>query len=138
MLPTVLQDPEARRRQLLPDFEDAIEWWETAILDEHEYLRPALDIPGGSVADYVTPHSTDLRDDILYCVARAEAIGCDVLVHDLTRADVGLAVAKVIVPELRHFWRRLGLGRLYEVPVELGWIERPKAECDLNPISMFV
>ena len=138
MLPTVLQDPEARRRQLLPDFEDAIEWWETATLQGHDYLQPCAEAPSCSVADYVTPQSTDLRDDVLYCVARAEAVGCDVLVHDLTRADVGLAVAKVIVPDLRHFWRRLGRGRLYDVPAELGWIERTTAERDMNPVSMFV
>jgi ribosomal protein S12 methylthiotransferase accessory factor len=138
MLPSVLQDPEARRRQLLPDFEDAVEWWETATLEGHAYLRPAQGVPPRSVADYGTPHTTDLRDDVEYCVARAKAIGSDVLVHDLTRADVGLAVTKVIVPNLRHFWRRLGPGRLYEVPVELGWIQRCTAERDMNSISMFV
>ncbi len=64
--------------------------------------------------------------------------GCDVLVHDLTRPDIAFPVVKVIVPGLRHFWRRLGPGRLYDVPVRLGWLEEPVAEHDLNPVSLFV
>jgi ribosomal protein S12 methylthiotransferase accessory factor len=47
-------------------------------------------------------------------------------------------VARVFAPGLRHFWRRLGPGRLYDVPVTLGWLEEAHGENDLNPISMFV
>jgi len=61
-----------------------------------------------------------------------------VLVHDLTRPDVGFPVAKVIVPGMRHFWRRLAPGRLYDVPVALGWIPRRLEEGELNPTSLFV
>jgi oxazoline/thiazoline synthase len=46
-------------------------------------------------------------------------------------------VARVVVPGLRHFWRRLAPGRLYDVPVSLGWLDRPRAETELNPISIF-
>jgi ribosomal protein S12 methylthiotransferase accessory factor len=46
-------------------------------------------------------------------------------------------VARVVVPGLRHFWRRLGPGRLYDVPVRLGWLAAPVAEAQLNPLSMF-
>jgi oxazoline/thiazoline synthase len=40
----------------------------------------------------------------------------------------------VIVPGLRHFYRRFAPGRLYDVPVKLGWRDRPLAEDELNPI----
>jgi len=40
----------------------------------------------------------------------------------------------VIVPGLRHFYRRFGPGRLYDVPVKLGWRDRPIAESELNPV----
>jgi ribosomal protein S12 methylthiotransferase accessory factor len=46
-------------------------------------------------------------------------------------------VAKVIVPGMRHFWRRLGPGRLYTVPVRLGWRDRPAREDELNPRNVF-
>jgi ribosomal protein S12 methylthiotransferase accessory factor YcaO len=62
----------------------------------------------------------------------------EMLVLDQTRPDIGLPVVKVIVPGLRHFWRRLGPGRLYDVPVKLGWLEKPLAEEKLNPIAVFL
>jgi oxazoline/thiazoline synthase len=43
-------------------------------------------------------------------------------------------VARVIVPGLRHFYRRFAPGRLYDVPVKLGWIDRSVRESDLNPL----
>jgi hypothetical protein len=43
----------------------------------------------------------------------------------------------VIVPGLRHFWKRFGRGRLYDTPIELGWSERPTPEHDLNPTGIF-
>jgi hypothetical protein len=43
----------------------------------------------------------------------------------------------VVVPGLRHFWARFAPGRLYGVPVRLGWRERPAAEGELNPVAMF-
>jgi ribosomal protein S12 methylthiotransferase accessory factor len=62
----------------------------------------------------------------------------EMLVLDQTRPDIGLPVAKVIVPGLRHFWARFAPGRLYEVPVKLGWLREPLAEDELNPIAMML
>jgi hypothetical protein len=39
----------------------------------------------------------------------------------------------VIVPGLRHFYRRFAPGRLYDVPVKLGLREHPMSEGDLTP-----
>jgi bacteriocin biosynthesis cyclodehydratase domain-containing protein len=138
MLPTIVRMPEERRRQLMPDFEHAIRWWENATLVQHPYLSPAPDLPFRTRTDFSQPGSRDLLEDVHECVARAGRAGCDVLVHDLTRPDVGFPVARVLVPGLRHFWRRLGPGRLYDVPVELGWLKEPRSEKTMNPISMFV
>ena len=62
----------------------------------------------------------------------------EVLVLDQTRPDFGLPVVKVIVPGLRHFWRRLGPGRLYDVPVALGRLDAPLGESALNTYAMFL
>jgi ribosomal protein S12 methylthiotransferase accessory factor len=35
---------------------------------------------------------------------------------------------------LRHFYRRFAPGRLYDVPVKLGWRTNPIAESELNPL----
>ena len=138
MIPTVLRAPEERRRQLLPDFEDAIRWWETASLEAHPYLRAAPDLEPRTIDDFPLPDAEDLREDVLACVGRADAAGCETLAHDLTRPDIGFACARVVVPGLRHFWRRLGPGRLYDVPVDLGWLDAPRSEEEMNPVSVFV
>jgi hypothetical protein len=56
------------------------------------------------------------------------------MVLDQTRADIGLPVVKVVVPGMRHFWRRFGPGRLYDVPVALGHLSGSLAEGDMNPV----
>jgi ribosomal protein S12 methylthiotransferase accessory factor len=66
-----------------------------------------------------------------------QQIGLETLVVDLTRPDLDLNVARVIVPGLRHFWPRFAPGRLYDVPVALGWLERPLTEEELNPIPFY-
>jgi ribosomal protein S12 methylthiotransferase accessory factor len=62
----------------------------------------------------------------------------EVLVLDQTRPDIGLPVARVIVPGMRPFWARLAPGRLYDVPVELG--DKPERTTfeNVNPYPMFL
>ena len=67
------------------------------------------------------------------CVEIARRAGLDFLVLDQTRADVEVPVVRVIVPGLRHFYRRFAPGRLYDVPVKLGLREHPMSEGDLTP-----
>ena len=62
----------------------------------------------------------------------------ELLVLDQTRSDVGLRVAKVIVPGMRHMWKRLGLGRLYDVPVKMGCLKESLKEEELNPFPMWM
>jgi len=50
----------------------------------------------------------------------------------MTAGAIGGAV--VIVPGLRHFYRRFAPGRLYDVPVKLGLRDRPLKENELNPV----
>jgi ribosomal protein S12 methylthiotransferase accessory factor len=89
-------------------------------------------------ADFAEVRHADVRDDIATCVQRAQRANLDVLVLNQTRPDVGLAVAKVVVPGLRHFWPRFGPGRLYEVPVALGWLAQPLHEQQINPVAIFL
>ena len=116
---------------------DTVEWFKTATLANRSYLVPDDHMPSKTMADYTSLSKADLRDDVNTCVAIVRAKGLETLVLDQTRADVGMPVCRVVVPGLRHFWRRLGPGRLYDVPVQLGWLEKPTSEADLNPVSMF-
>ena len=73
------------------------------------------------------------REQVEACVEIARRAGHDFLVLDQTRPDVEASVARVIVPGLRHFYRRFGPGRLYDVPVKLGLLDRPLPESELTP-----
>jgi ribosomal protein S12 methylthiotransferase accessory factor len=53
---------------------------------------------------------------------------------NLTRPEIGVSVVRVIGPGLRHPWGRFAPGRLYDVPVRLGWLSEPRQESSLNPI----
>jgi ribosomal protein S12 methylthiotransferase accessory factor len=70
-------------------------------------------------------------------VERLRAHGLELIVLEHTRPDIAFPVVRVVVPGLRHFWQRLAPGRLYDVPVALGWLERPLSEEELNPIPIF-
>jgi ribosomal protein S12 methylthiotransferase accessory factor len=78
--------------------------------------------------------SLDRREQVLACVKLASRFGLDFLVLDQTRPDIQVPVVRVIVPGLRHFYRRFAPGRLYDVPVTLGWLDKPTLESDLNPV----
>ena len=112
-------------------------WLTTATLANQPYLAPDGRVTERCLADFPKDYRGDLLEDIAVCLRIIEARGLELLVLDQTRADVGLPVAKVIVPGLRHFWARFGPGRLYEVPVAMGWLERPLTEDQLNPIPIF-
>ena len=117
---------------------DAIEWWKTATLARDPYVAPGAGLEPRTAADYRSLGHDDLEQDVEHCVQIAREAGLETFVLDQTRPDInGLHVVKVLAPGMRHFWRRLGPGRLYDVPVKLGWRDAPLAESALNPLSIF-
>ncbi len=136
-LPCVMGiNADGSTRYMFPD-QGAIEWWQNATIANQPYLTSDEALPHKTLSDYPQLASDDLKKDINLCVEIARDHDLEVLVLDQTRPDIGLNVVKVIVPGLRHFWRRLGPGRLYDVPVKLGWLETPLREDQLNPYSVF-
>jgi oxazoline/thiazoline synthase len=110
-------------------------WFDQANIASQPYLWPDP-VPAKLASDYITQWSDDIHQDVLHCVAILQQVGLEMLVLDQTRPDIGLPVVKVIVPGLRHFWSRFGAGRLYEVPVKLGWLPEPLSEDEMNPMPM--
>lgn len=136
-LPVVLErEADGSTRYLMMDAE-MVAWLTKASIAQQAYLAPDPAQVARTAANYPRIDNDDLLDDVQICVARAQEAGLETLVIDQTRPDVGMKVCRVIVPGLRHFWRRLGPGRLYEIPVKLGWQERQLTEDELNPFSMF-
>jgi oxazoline/thiazoline synthase len=115
----------------------AVEWLRTATVANQPYLAPK-EGPARNAASYLPCRTDDIKDDVLACRALVEARGMEMLVLDQTRPEIGMPVVKVVVPGMRHFWPRFAPGRLYDVPVQRGWLPRPTDEGDLNPIPMFL
>ena len=136
-LPAV-RDVNADSDNYLYDDPDCRNWWQNARLENEAYLLPASNLPPSRASDYAPDDTDDILDDVRRCQSLIEERGLEMLVLDQTRPDIGLPVAKVIVPGMRHFWSRLGPGRLYDVPVDLGWLDRERSESELNPTAVFI
>ncbi|AZS37520.1 Ribosomal protein S12 methylthiotransferase accessory factor YcaO [Microbacterium lemovicicum] len=113
-------------------------WLNDATLASQPYLVPDPDAPVWSAFDHPSSTGGDLADDVLTCRTAVERAGMAVYVIDQTRPDIGLSVVRVVVPGLRPFWSRYAPGRLYDVPVALGWLGQAVDEGDLNPIPFFL
>ena len=102
-------------------------------LEDYPYLTPNGNPPVEPEYGSKFGH-LDTREQVKACVSLAQRAGLDFLVLDQTRPDIEAPVVRVIVPGLRHFYRRFAPGRLYDVPVKLGLRDRPLSENELNPI----
>ena len=102
-------------------------------LRKNAYVLPHGKAPVGR-ARFPKFASLDRREQVLACVKLLKRFGLDFLVLDQTRPDIQVPVVRVIVPGLRHFYRRFAPGRLYDVPLKLGLRKRPLREAELNPL----
>jgi ribosomal protein S12 methylthiotransferase accessory factor len=103
-------------------------------LEDHPHLTPSGGRPMAQLEFGSKFGDLDTREQVTACVSLAKQAGLDFLVLDQTRPDIEAPVVRVIVPGLRHFYRRFGPGRLYDVPMKLGLRARPLKESELNPI----
>lgn len=137
-MPAVMQrNPDGTTAYMYGD-PDALAWWTRATVATQPYLLPSSIVRPRWPADYRAMSSTDPAEDVRTCVRIARALGLETLVVDQTQPDIGLPVAKVLVPGLRHFWARFAPGRLYDVPVRTGQLFAPLDESALNPIPLFI
>lgn len=112
------------------------EWLMNVTIANLPYLAPNNRVPLKVYGDYPQRGSDDIYIDVKTCVEIAKNAGLETLVLDQTRPDIGLSVVKVIVPGLRHFWSRFAPGRLYDVPVKMGWLSEALTEGEMNPMPM--
>ena len=100
--------------------------------DGLDYLAPDSGMAPRRYRDFRYEPTDDFLEDIKRWTALLRGAELEMLIADLTRPDIGLTVARVIVPGLGHFWPRFGCQRLYEIPVRMGWLDRPLEEAELN------
>lgn len=115
--------------------EIALSWLKNATLENQPYLVPQNNVKFREYSDYAQIIKNDLKEDVMTCVEIAKQKGMEVLVLDQTRPDIGLNVVRVIVPGMR-IWRRFAPGRLYDVPVKLGYLPVANTESQLNPFHI--
>jgi oxazoline/thiazoline synthase len=132
-VPTI-DGPESARTYLGSN--DAVRWWRTTTTSNAAYLTPDPEAKRCRLQDFENLASDDLLQDISVCRELVARRGIDVLVLDQTRPDVGFPVVRVVAPGLRHFWKRFGPGRLYDVPLKQGWLSRSLDESELNPFNV--
>lgn len=112
-----------------------LDWIENKSLTTEPYCVPDGDV---RLDAYVRPEITDLKQAVERCMRAVSDKGLDMIVLDHSRPEIDFATARVVVPGMRHFWARFREGRLYQAPVEMGWLARPLAEDELNPIAFFL
>ncbi|MEM9494074.1 MAG: YcaO-like family protein, partial [Myxococcota bacterium] len=132
----MIQQPDGSTNYL---FGDALarHWWKTARLEDNEYLLPDSERPHLRMGDIQDLSSDDLLDDVNTCLDLCRERDMDVYFLDQTRPDIQLSVVKIVVPQLCHFWRRFGKERLWQVPVEQGWLARANTAETCNPYTIF-
>ncbi len=129
---TWLPRPGKRDGRPMVDDPLALWWWKTARLEDCPWLVPATKETAPTSSGYQVIESADTHEDVEVCRALVEERGMEFLVLDQTRPDIGMPVVRVVVPGMRHFWPRFAPGRLYDIPVRMGYRDRPLAEPDLN------
>lgn len=108
-------------------------WLLRETTDTQPYLMPCRLRDAPSAAPSRTPAAA--RETV---VERLEAVGLTAYSVDHSREDVALHTVRAIVPGLRHIWNRRAPGRLYDIPVRLGWLQRAKDEAEMNPIPCMI
>jgi oxazoline/thiazoline synthase len=101
-------------------------------LDNYPFLQPAENAVAPPPLGMNVPLDS-VKEQVEACVEVARRAGYDFLVLDQTRPDVEVPVVRVVVPGLRHFYKRFGPGRLYDVPVQMGLLDQPRREDELTP-----
>jgi bacteriocin biosynthesis cyclodehydratase domain-containing protein len=132
MIPALEQQPPDSEN---PGLNPERAWWRLESLEEHPYVMPVGD-PVGPEA-HAHDWTTDGKANVERIQSLVENHGMELHVMNLTHPDIGMPVVKVIVPGMRHFWPRFAPGRLYDVPVTMGWRTTPLTEAELNPTPIF-
>jgi len=100
---------------------------------DDSFLRPDETLAATTCQDFPMATTQSPSEDVQDCINTVRSWGLEMLVLEQTRADVGLPVAKVVVPGMRSWWARFAPGRLYTLPVQMGWLSHPTHEAELNP-----
>ena len=83
------------------------------------YLLADTTVAPRGASSFPRSWTDDVAEDVRLCQALVEGQGMEMMVLDQTRSEIELPVVKVIVPGLRHFWRRMR--RVGSTTCRCGW-----------------
>lgn len=118
---------QGRLREVGPETAAAWAWCEEVSIHDEPYLMAD---PAALAAE--TWPVGGVSGELETCLAVAERHGLEMLSVDMTRDAIGIPAVRAIVPGLRPAKPRFSPGRLFDVPVALGWHSSRCAEQDLN------
>jgi len=114
-----------------------ISWAQGDFVKIHPHMRP-----GGmnrSMKELRSlPRPGDSEEALQSCAALCRQKNQQFLVLDLTPPVFKVPVVRVIVPGMRHFRARFAPGRLYQVPVAMGWRTTAISENDLTQLPILI
>jgi thiazole/oxazole-forming peptide maturase SagD family component len=108
------------------------QWLSRETVETQPYLAPYGWVDAPPDAEMAKPESLE------YILGRLESAGLRAYAVDHSRSDVICPTVRAVVPGMRHIWNRRGPGRLYDVPVRMGWRNEASAENSLNPIRCMI
>jgi ribosomal protein S12 methylthiotransferase accessory factor len=132
----LLTTVEHQLRSTTPYSSATTRWLRTATVEKESYLLGQSERTVDAARYQSAPQS--ISEALRRCLDAVKRAGLRAYALDLTRPDIDLKVVRVLCPGLRHFWARLAPGRLYDVPVSCGLVDRRMKEEELNPIAMFL
>jgi bacteriocin biosynthesis cyclodehydratase domain-containing protein len=102
------------------------------------FMFPKRRTQAKTLDDFYFNDADNIKESIDYIVEQVERLGLDVCIVDYTRADIPVSTLKVIVPGLAHFWPQFANKRLFQVPVELGWLSTSLEEDEFNGQALYL
>jgi oxazoline/thiazoline synthase len=136
-LPSVEQQNADGSTDYADDDVATVAWWREAKIAQEPWLSPDDRFALRRLSDFPAYEEDDMAGAVAACLRAATSVGVELVVLDQSRPDLDLSVMRVLAPGLRHFWRRLAPGRLYDTPVRMGWLDAPNAEDEFNPWNVF-
>lgn len=103
----------------------------------HPFLFPKKGVTNAKSKINTKPQ-INLKTEIEMLVQKLSNKNLDVCVYNYSRPDIPLATLKVVVPGLCHMWPQLQNQRLYQVPVDLGWLSKSLDEQTINPMPLYL
>ncbi|WP_019615218.1 YcaO-like family protein [Psychromonas ossibalaenae] len=102
---------------------------------EHPFLFPG-NFPAVEGDDFNA--SGNIKTDIENIVNKLKELDLETLVLNYSREPLPIKAAKVFVPGLCHIWPQLANPRLYQAPVDLGWLESANTEDTINQQALYI